>query len=232
MYISKSILYGFALSALSLRTVVATDEYYDYEHQYVEDGVEEDLSYGNHNNIWTKDHRHIKGWSLSGEGYTPELLSDRIILTPPYPGNKRGAIWADHVETHDEWEAEFEFRATGPERGSGNIQFWFVKDPQHDVGLASIYTVGHFDGLVLTIGQYDGHGTLRAFLNDRSVSFKDHHHVDQLSFASCDFNYRNLGRFSHIMVKQTPYTFEVEIDHISCFRTHKVCIPTTNMDFN
>lgn len=224
MYFSKKILYGALLSAFSISKSLAytQEDEYEYAHEYIEDGIEEDLTFGAHNNIWAKDHRHIAGWTISGEGYTPELLSDRIILTPPYPGSKRGAIWAQHAEDHDEWEAEFEFRATGPERGSGNIQFWFVKDPQHDVNLASIYTVGHFDGLVLTIGQYDGHGTLRAFLNDKSVSFKDHHHVDTLSFASCDFNYRNLGRFSKITVKQTPYTFEVEIDKVSCFRTHKV----------
>jgi mannose-binding lectin 1 len=223
MYISKSKLRAFALSTLSIgAALVSAEEDWEYTHNYVEDGIIEDLTFGAHGSIWTKDHRHITGWTISGEGYQPELMSDRIILTPPYPGNKRGSIWAQHAETHDEWEAEFEFRATGPERGSGNLQLWFARDPERDIKHSSIYTVGHFDGLVLTIGQYGGHGTLRAFLNDGSVSFKDHHHVDQLSFASCDFNYRNLGYFSHVMVKQTPYTFEVEIDHVNCFRTHKV----------
>jgi mannose-binding lectin 1 len=224
MYFSKGTLYACVLSALSIGAALAEEHYepYEYEHEYVEDGVIEDLTFGAHGNIWAKDHRHIAGWTISGEGYTPELLSDRIILTPPYPGNKRGGIWAQHAETHEEWEAEFEFRASGPERGSGNLQMWFAKNPQHEVGLASIYTVGKFDGLVLTIGQYAGRGSLRAFLNDGSVSFKDHHHVDQLSFASCEFSYRNLGRFSHIKVKQTQWTFEVEIDHTICFQTHKV----------
>jgi mannose-binding lectin 1 len=224
MYISKSKIYAFALSALHIGAALAEEHYepYEYEHEYVEDGIIEDLTFGAHGSIWAKDHRHIAGWTISGEGYTPELLSDRIILTPPYPGNKRGGIWAQHVETHDEWEAEFEFRVSGPERGSGNLQFWFAKNPQHDVGLASIYTVGKFDGLVLTIGQYGGRGSLRAFLNDGSMSFKDHHHVDQLSFASCDFSYRNLGRFSHIKVKQTQWSFEVEVDQHVCFQTHKV----------
>ena len=221
MYISKSILYGFALSVFTVCNAY-TESHDGYEYEYVEDGIIEDLTFGAHGSIWAKDHRYITGWSLSGEGYHPELLSDRIILTPPYPGNKRGGVWAQHVETHDEWEAEFEFRATGPERGSGNLQMWFAKNPTHDVGLASIYTVGKFDGLVLTIGQYGGRGSLRAFLNDGSMSFKDQHHVDQMSFASCDLDYRNRGRFSHVVVKQTDWTFEVLIDQEECFKTHKV----------
>lgn len=196
----------------------------DYDHEYVEDGIVEDLTFGAHGAIWAKDHRHIAGWTISGEGYNPELLSDRIILTPPYPGNKRGAIWAQHPETHEEWEAEFEFRATGPERGSGLIQMWYAKNPTNDIGKASLYTVGKFDGLVLAIGQYGGQGgSVRGFLNDGSVSFKDHHHVDQMAFASCDLHYRNTGHFIHVKVKQTHYTFEVDIDDKPCFKTHKVC---------
>ncbi|KAF2402311.1 concanavalin A-like lectin/glucanase [Trichodelitschia bisporula] len=193
---------------------------------YGHEPVVDDLSFGHHEAIWSPDHHHVPGWTLLGEGYTPEVLSDRIILTPPYPGNKRGAIWADHAETETEWHAEMEFRASGPDHGTGNMQLWFAKDGKKVVGTSSLYTVAAFDGLVLVVSQYGGHGgTLRAFLNDGSVSFKDHHHVDQLAFASCDFSYRNLGRFSHLSVKQDYASFEVEIDHKPCFKTGRIHLP-------
>ena len=34
----------------------------------------------------------IPGWKLLGEGQDIELLSDKVILTPGHPGNKRGAL--------------------------------------------------------------------------------------------------------------------------------------------
>ena len=49
-----------------------------------------------------------------------------------------------------------DFRATGPERGGGNLQIWYTKNGQNDVGTSSIYTVGRFDGLALVIDQYAG----------------------------------------------------------------------------
>ena len=55
-----------------------------------------------------------------------------------------------------EWSVEFEFRATGPERGSGNIQLWYTKDGPTGHPTSSIYTVGHFDGVVLVIDSYGG----------------------------------------------------------------------------
>jgi lectin, mannose-binding 1 len=185
--------------------------------------VQENLSFGHHGEIWTADHRHVSGFQLSGEhGHLPEIHSDRIIMTPPWPGNKRSALWADNSELDDQWSVEMEFRVTGPDRGSGNMQLWYVKD-QHEVGTSSLYTVGKWDGLGIIIDQYGGHGgTIRGFLNDHQVSYKDHHHVDQLSFASCDFSFRNLGRFVHLEVKQTRDSFEVNVDHHQCFKTHKV----------
>lgn len=93
-------------------------------------------------------------------------------MTPPYPGNRRGAIWADsrYVPftlditflrfisrvSQSEWIAELDFRATGPERGSGNLQIWYAKEGQAYVGTSSIYTVGKFDGFVLVVDMYGG----------------------------------------------------------------------------
>ena len=55
-----------------------------------------------------------------------------------------------------EWVAELEFRATGPERGGGNLQLWYAKDGQMNIGTSSVYTVGNFDGMVLVIDSYGG----------------------------------------------------------------------------
>jgi lectin, mannose-binding 1 len=221
MRLPRGILHGLAI-ALTLNSAFAKDSGWDYEHTYVEDGLTEDLTFGAHEAIWAKDHRHIAGWAISGEGFNPELHSDRVILTPPYPGSKRGGIWSERMEVDDEWEAEFQFRASGPDRGSGLFQMWYAAEPEHDVNLASLYTVGKFDGLMLAIGMYGGQGRLRAFLNDKSISFKDYHHVDQLAFASCDLNYRNTGHFIHVRLRQTQWTFDVEVDHKPCFQTQKV----------
>ena len=98
----------------------------------------------------------LPGWHIFGEGHVPELLSDKVVLTPPYPGNLRGALWSRTVISQSDWTAELEFRASGPDRGSGNLQVWYAKDGEKGVGAASLYTVGKFDGMVLVIDQYGG----------------------------------------------------------------------------
>jgi hypothetical protein len=55
-----------------------------------------------------------------------------------------------------EWTAAIDFRATGPERGGGNLHIWYTKDGQSEIGTSSIYTVGKFDGLVLVVDMYGG----------------------------------------------------------------------------
>lgn len=62
----------------------------------------------------------------------------------------------DTSVSQSEWTAEFEFRATGPERGSGNLHIWYTKDGPSALTTASIYTVGFFDGFVLVIDPYGG----------------------------------------------------------------------------
>ena len=184
------------------------------------------LSFGHKGAISPPDQHGIPGWQVTGQDYTPDVLSDRVMLTPPYPGNRRGALWAAAPLEHPEWSAELEFRASGPERGSGNLQLWYTKGSLKDAGAPSVYTTAPFDGLVLVVDQHGGRGgTIRAFLSDASVSFKDHHDVDQLSFGQCDYPYRNLGRFSVLRVKQTGSYFEVSIDGNPCFSTDKVGIP-------
>ena len=158
--------------------------------------VLQDQSFGQGDEIWSEDHRHITGWRLSGEnGYSPDILSDRIILTPPHPGSRRAAMWAEHPQQEENWSAEFEFRATGPERGSGNLQIWYAKEGHNEVGLASIYTVGKFDGLAITISRYGGHGgSIRGFLNDGTTSMKDHHDVDRVRSGHQQYSGQHAAR--------------------------------------
>lgn len=170
--------------------------------------------------------RAVPGWHLSGENHIPQLLSDRIILTPPAPGSARGAIWAETAATHQEWSAELEFRASGQERGSGNLQIWFVKDGRSAVGQSSVYTIGKFDGFALVIDQYGGRaGSVRGFLNDGTASFKDHHNVDSLAFGHCDYSYRNLGRPSKVRIENGQSGLKVQIDDTTCFSTDNINLP-------
>lgn len=98
----------------------------------------------------------MPNYHLQGIPNPPEILSNKIVLTPPAPGNQRGAAWADKPLLHSLWTADIDFRATGPERGGGNLQIWYAAKGQTDVGTSSIYTAGRFDGLALVIDQYAG----------------------------------------------------------------------------
>ena len=55
-----------------------------------------------------------------------------------------------------EWTVNFDFRASGEERGGGNLQVWYVQDGKAKVGSSSIYTVGPFDGFALAIDVHGG----------------------------------------------------------------------------
>jgi len=124
------------------------------------------------------------------------------------------------------WIADVEFRASGPERGAGNLNIWLVKDGAHAVGSESLYTVGKFEGLVLVVDQYGGSGgMIRGFLNDGSNDYKSNHHVDGLAFGNCYFPYRNLGRPTQIKLRHTDTKFTVEVDSHICFESDKIRIP-------
>ncbi|KAL8988945.1 MAG: hypothetical protein Q9177_002062 [Variospora cf. flavescens] len=126
-----------------------------------------------------------------------------------------------------EWIIDFEFRATGPDRGGGNLQLWYLKDGRPQVETPSIYTIGAFDGLALVIDMYGGKGGgIRGFMNDGSTDYKSHHAVDSLAFGHCDFSYRNLGRPSKVQVKQLADSFEVIVDGRRCFWSDKIKMPS------
>ncbi|KAL4939292.1 hypothetical protein BDV06DRAFT_199195 [Aspergillus oleicola] len=171
----------------------------------------------------------VPGWDLGGEGHTPQILSNKIILTPPYPGNTRGSAWSQSPLSQSEWAAEFQFRATGTERAGGNLQLWYAKDGKGRVGSSSIYTVGQWDGFALVVDTHSGRGgSIRGFLNDGTTDYKSHRSVDSLAFGHCDYSYRNLGRPSVVRVRHTNAIFEVTVDEKPCFSTDKVSLPAGN----
>lgn len=185
--------------------------------------VQESISFGHLQSI-SSDGRTIPGWQFVGENHTPQLLSDRISLTPPVVGNTRGGLWADKDVTVSEWTLELDFRVSGPERGSGNMQVWLTKDASAASTMKSLYTVDKFDGLVIVLDQYQGTGgSIRGFLNDGSSSYRTNPNVDGLSFGHCEYVYRNLGRMSKLQMKQNNEGFEVKIDDRLCFKSDLVC---------
>ncbi|ORY07551.1 concanavalin A-like lectin/glucanase domain-containing protein [Clohesyomyces aquaticus] len=215
MYLNSRTLRSAAWTAIALSASARA--------QYVIDN----LSFGHKDGTISPNLRGIPHFHATGEGYVPEILSDRVILTPPYPGNKRGALWAEDPLQHGEWTAELSFRASGIERGGGNLQIWYTKDSQKNDIPSSLYTASKFDGLVLMVDQYEGRGgSVRGFLNDGSVDFRSHHDLDTMSFGQCNYAYRNLGRLSVLKFSQVHGHFEVTIDGNPCFKTDKIRLPT------
>jgi mannose-binding lectin 1 len=188
--------------------------------------VIDNLSFGQHAGQYiSPDLRSIPHWIVTGnDDYVPDILSDRVILTPPYPGNKRGSLWTEDPLHHSgDWTAELDFRASGMDRGAGNLQFWYVRESQARQTPTSLYTARKFDGLVLVIDQYEGRGgSLRAFLNDGSVDIGAHPEPDTLAFGKCDHAYRNRGVISNIKLHHADGFLEVMIDGESCLKTDKV----------
>ncbi len=171
------------------------------------------------------DSSSVPNFAIQGNPNLPEILSNKLILTPPAPGNQRAAIWADRPLAQTNWIADIDFRANSPDRGGGNLNIWLAKDGAHTVGSASVYTVGRFEGLVLVVdGPGGSSGKIRAFLNDGTKDFKAQQ-VDGLSFGHCDYAYRNRGRPSQIKLRQTDTTFKVDIDGQACFASDSISIP-------
>jgi mannose-binding lectin 1 len=185
------------------------------------------LSFGHKGDSVSPNMRGVPHWWINGDGYVPHIMSDRVVLTPPWPGNTKGGIWAEETLNHGEWTAELSFRASGPERANGNLQLWYIKESQKHTGPLSMEEQSKFDGLVLLLDQHGGRGgSIRGFLNDGTIGFKEHPDPDTLAFGKCDYAFRNLGRLSVLKVHQAGGTFEVTIDGHECFKTDKVHLPT------
>ncbi|KAM5353806.1 hypothetical protein ACJ41O_000456 [Fusarium nematophilum] len=187
-----------------------------------------ELSFGHAGRISPPEARgQIPNFALQGNPQVPEVLSNRIILTPLAPGNQRGAIWGQQPLVRPQWIADVDFRANGPDRGRGNLNIWLARNGPAAVGSSSIYTVGKFDGLALVVDTHGGSGgMIRGFLNDGSTDYARQSNVDELAFGHCNYAYRNLGRPSQIKFRQTSSSFKVEIDGQLCFESDKVSIPS------
>ena len=188
-------------------------------------GVIDGASFG-HNGRISPDQRGIPSWHVSGygAGWMPELLSDRVVLTPPYPGLKRGALWTENPVTSNQWKVDVEFRASGQDvAGGNNLQLWYTKEGQQEIGSNSLYSVETFEGLaVLVDAGPSGRGEIRAFLNDGKTNFAGTPHLDGLAFGHCSYQYRNLGRPSKITLQQDVEGFQVLVDDYRCFRSDAV----------
>jgi len=212
MHIMSKPLRFAAFSAIAISTVHAVP--------YVIDN----LSFG-HKDVISPNMRAIPHWNIQGNGdWLPQLFSDRVILTPPYPGNKRGSIWSEDPLHHKgDWVAQLDFRASGQERGAGNLQIWYVKQSQAHEPPTSLYTAHKFDGLVLVIDQYEGHGgSIRGFLNDGTIDIGSHPDPDTLSFGRCDYAYRNRGDLTPLKLHHAEGFLEVIVDGETCFKSDKV----------
>ncbi|EGX96931.1 lectin family integral membrane protein, putative [Cordyceps militaris CM01] len=168
----------------------------------------------------------IPHYHVNGQPNRPDVLSNKVILTPMGLGNQRASIWGERTLQRDDWVADIDVRANGPERASGNLNIWLAKDGRAAVQENSVYTVGRFEGLVLVIDQYGGSGgMLRGFLNDGTKDFARQTNLDSLAFGHCQISYRNHGRPSQIKVHHSGGNFKVEFDGRKCFESSKIAIP-------
>ena len=186
--------------------------------------VVDDLSFG-HKQPISPNTFSIPGWSILGEGHVPQILSDKVVMTPPAGGNKRGALWSETKNTLTEWTADFDFRAGGQDRAGGNLQLWYVRDGASRVSTGSLYTTSKFEGLAIVVDTLGGVQKIRGFLNDGNTDYKSHHTVESLAFGHCDYSYRNLGRPTKLQVKYGSTGLSVTVDGTPCFSTPKITLP-------
>ncbi|KXS95200.1 hypothetical protein AC578_6925 [Pseudocercospora eumusae] len=166
----------------------------------------------------------VPGYRMISVNHEIQVLSDRVILTPPVPGNAKGALWSETKVTSKDWIANLEFRASGQERGSGNLQLWYAKE-HGSIGTQSVYNVEDFDGLVLVIDQYGGSGgKIRGFLNDGNVNFRRSGSLESLAFGHCDYSYRNKGIPSKLKISNQG-GLHVTVDDKTCFSSDKIFLP-------
>ena len=156
----------------------------------------------------------------------PQLLSDKVVMTPPFGGNKKGAVWGENKNTLKDWKVDFGFRVAVTDAGSGALQVWYAANGKETVSTHDIYSVGRFDGLAVVIDTVGGKQKIRGFLNDGSADYKNHGNVESLAFGHCDYQYRNRGDPSHLTIKSSSAGLEVTIDDQPCFSTNTVTLPS------
>lgn len=103
---------------------------------------------------FSEDRQTIPGYTIIG---TPQILSDRLVLTPPAPGNQRVGLWTSKTSHYKEWTLDVNFRASGGERPGGSFHIWYsAAGASGKAGIESVYTSKPWDGLVLVVDSYGG----------------------------------------------------------------------------
>ncbi|CAZ82212.1 unnamed protein product [Tuber melanosporum] len=173
---------------------------------------------------FSEDRQTIPGYTIHG---SPQILSDRLVLTPPSPGNQRVGLWTTKTNPYHEWTLDVNFRTSGGERPGGSFHVWYTARGAHGKeGMESVYTSKPWDGLALVVDSYGGYGTIRAYLNDGATDYSIHHNVPSLSFGHCEIHYRNRGALTGLRITHSPKNFKVEADGSLCFETTRVRLPT------
>ncbi|KAA8910997.1 concanavalin A-like lectin/glucanase domain-containing protein [Sphaerosporella brunnea] len=186
--------------------------------------VDPDFSIGSRFPI-SDDRRTVPNFQIFG---APQLFGDRIILTPPAPGNQRVGVWSRLPNPHDEWTLTTEFRANGGERAGGSLNLWYTARGFKDgsgSGTDTIYTSTPWDGLALVIDSHSGAPQVRGYLNDGRTNYANHHNPISLAFGHCDLDYRNKGALTQLTLTQTSRLLKVEVDGRLCFQTEKARLP-------
>lgn len=132
------------------------------------------------------------------------------------------------MNPYDQWSVAAKFRTSGGDRPGGSLSIWYTeKGPAggSGSGMDSIYNSKPWDGLVLVVDSHAGTGTLRGYLNDGTKDYSVHHNPSSLSFAHCDFDYRNKGYLSEIRLTQGGKSLKVELNDQLCFETQKARLP-------
>jgi lectin, mannose-binding 1 len=185
--------------------------------------VLESQSFGHKDRV-SENGQQVQHWRVLGDHHgMPEILSDHIIMTPPWPAYRQSALWAEQPMAYGQWTTDVEFRVSGPETGKSELTIWYTKGNQVHIGTKSLYTVERFEGLAILIDREGSAGQIRAFLNDGRTSYASHPHVESLPFGHCDYQYRNLGRLSKLTIQQDASGFQITIDGNPCFRANSVC---------
>lgn len=108
---------------------------------------------------FSQDKHSIPGYQIFGD---PQILSDRLVLTPPSPGNQRVGLYTVKASPYKEWSVDIDFRTSGGERPGGSFHFWYTAGGASGKGgLESVYTSKPFDGLALVVDSYGGVGLAR-----------------------------------------------------------------------
>ncbi|KAH8155279.1 uncharacterized protein LAJ45_00289 [Morchella importuna] len=72
---------------------------------------------------FSQDRHTIRGYQIFGD---PQILSDRLVLTPPSPGNQRVGLYTQKPNPYKEWSVDIDFRTSGGERPGGSFHFWYT----------------------------------------------------------------------------------------------------------